>query len=64
MWGGARTKSAAALGSQPGHEVESVPVHQAPSAVIAAGSPFNSAGRTQIDWECELGVVIGGGPHA
>ena len=31
-----------------------------PSAVIAAGEPIQlPAGRTQIDWECELGVVIG-----
>ena len=31
-----------------------------PSAVIAAGESIQlPAGRTQIDWECELGVVIG-----
>jgi 2-keto-4-pentenoate hydratase/2-oxohepta-3-ene-1,7-dioic acid hydratase in catechol pathway len=31
-----------------------------PSAVIAAGEPIRlPPGRTQIDWECELGVVIG-----
>ena len=31
-----------------------------PSAVIAAGEPIRlPVGRTQIDWECELGVVIG-----
>ncbi len=31
-----------------------------PSAVIAAGEPIQlPAGRSQIDWECELGVVIG-----
>jgi 2-keto-4-pentenoate hydratase/2-oxohepta-3-ene-1,7-dioic acid hydratase in catechol pathway len=31
-----------------------------PSAVIAAGESIRlPAGRTQIDWECELGVVIG-----
>ena len=30
-----------------------------PSAVIAAGEPIElPPGRTQIDWECELGVVI------
>ena len=31
-----------------------------PSAVIAAGEAIQlPVGRTQIDWECELGVVIG-----
>jgi 2-keto-4-pentenoate hydratase/2-oxohepta-3-ene-1,7-dioic acid hydratase in catechol pathway len=31
-----------------------------PSAVIASGEPIRlPPGRTQIDWECELGVVIG-----
>jgi 2-keto-4-pentenoate hydratase/2-oxohepta-3-ene-1,7-dioic acid hydratase in catechol pathway len=31
-----------------------------PSAVIGAGEPIRlPPGRTQIDWECELGVVIG-----
>ena len=31
-----------------------------PSAVIAAGESIRlPVGRTQIDWECELGVVIG-----
>ena len=31
-----------------------------PSAVIAAGEPIRlPPGRAQIDWECELGVVIG-----
>ena len=31
-----------------------------PSAVIAAGEPIRlPRGRTQIDWECELGLVIG-----
>jgi 2-keto-4-pentenoate hydratase/2-oxohepta-3-ene-1,7-dioic acid hydratase in catechol pathway len=31
-----------------------------PSAVIASGEPIQlPPGRTQIDWECELGVVIG-----
>jgi 2,4-diketo-3-deoxy-L-fuconate hydrolase len=31
-----------------------------PSAVIAAGESIQlPVGRTQIDWECELGVVIG-----
>ncbi len=31
-----------------------------PSAVIAAGEPIQlPAGRSQIDWECEMGVVIG-----
>ena len=31
-----------------------------PNAVIAAGEPIRlPPGRTQIDWECELGVVIG-----
>ncbi len=31
-----------------------------PSAVIASGEAIRiPAGRTQIDWECELGVVIG-----
>jgi 2-keto-4-pentenoate hydratase/2-oxohepta-3-ene-1,7-dioic acid hydratase in catechol pathway len=31
-----------------------------PSAVIASGEPIRlPPGRTQIDWECELGIVIG-----
>ena len=31
-----------------------------PSAVVASGEPIRPPpGRTQIDWECELGVVIG-----
>ena len=31
-----------------------------PSAVIATGEAIRlPPGRTQIDWECELGVVIG-----
>ena len=31
-----------------------------PSAVIGSGEPIRlPPGRTQIDWECELGVVIG-----
>ena len=33
---------------------------KSPAAVIAAGEAIRlPAGRTQIDWECELGVVIG-----
>jgi 2-keto-4-pentenoate hydratase/2-oxohepta-3-ene-1,7-dioic acid hydratase in catechol pathway len=31
-----------------------------PSAIVASGEPIRiPPGRTQIDWECELGVVIG-----
>ena len=34
---------------------------KAPSAVIAHGEPIRlPQGREQIDWECELGVVVGG----
>jgi 2-keto-4-pentenoate hydratase/2-oxohepta-3-ene-1,7-dioic acid hydratase in catechol pathway len=56
------TQSAAGIWERAGTDTRWNPYAflKSPSAIIANGEAIRlPAGRTQIDWECELGVVIG-----